>query len=185
MGKIQLATVFLVAVLALSLIERGPMALAFQDIASNAFQGQDIMGGAAVIFKRPQRLRDLVGGASLAVVKKSKPRHVEPAEIATNNSNSRKPPRERPPGTEPTVKPLSDADKAEAFKNQGNTYYGLGQYDKAVDAYHNALKYDVKDSDTHNNLGATYLSLGRNVEASQSFRKAIDLKPDDPEAYFN
>ena len=37
-----------------------------QDIGgSNAFQGQDIMGGAAVIFKRPARVRDLVGGAAL------------------------------------------------------------------------------------------------------------------------
>jgi hypothetical protein len=31
---------------------------------SLAFQGQDIIGGAAVIFKTPKRVKDLVGGAS-------------------------------------------------------------------------------------------------------------------------
>ena len=155
--------------LAISLVWQGSFALPPQDIASgaSAFQGQDIMGGAAVIFKRPQRLRDLVGGAGMAIVKKSKPvRHTETTDIARNNANGRRPPRERPPAT------LSDADKAEAFKNQGNTYYGLGQYEKAVEAYQNALKFAPNDPDTHNNLGATYLNLSKNDEASQSFKKA-------------
>src|SRR6266576_3294868 len=102
MSKIRFSNSVVVALLALSLIGQSPLALAFQDIASSAFQGQDIMGGAAVIFKRPQRLRDLVGGQSLAIVKKSKPaRHVEPADIARINPNDRRPPRERPVGTEP------------------------------------------------------------------------------------
>ena len=32
---------------------------------ASAFQGQDIVGGAAVVFKRPQQVRDIVGGAAL------------------------------------------------------------------------------------------------------------------------
>ena len=55
-----------------------------QDFArSGGFQGQDIMGGAAIIFKRPAQVRDLVGGAALMVVKRQ-PRPSRPVEIARN-----------------------------------------------------------------------------------------------------
>src|SRR5258707_3316825 len=96
-----------------SLLLRWTSALPFQDIAggASAFQGQDIMGGAAVIFKRPQRVRDLVSGSALAIVKKSRPvvHRTEPTEVARN------PKKPKPGETEPK---LSDADKGEAFRNQ-------------------------------------------------------------------
>src|SRR5258707_9681853 len=84
-----------------SLLWRWTSALPFQDIAggSSAFQGQDIMGGAAMIFKRPQRVRDLNGGRSMAIVKQNKHRE----EVARNN-----------PHPTPTPAPLTDADKGEA-----------------------------------------------------------------------
>ena len=51
--------------------------------APRAFQGQDIMGGAAVVFKRPQRVRDVVGGAAaLMVVKRSPKPPTRPTEVA-------------------------------------------------------------------------------------------------------
>ena len=46
----------------------------FQDIGGSlAFQGQDIVGGAAIIFK-PPRVKDLVGGAAIAMATKRPPR---------------------------------------------------------------------------------------------------------------
>ena len=53
---------------------------------------------------------------------------------------------------------MSDADKGEAFKNQGNTYYDLGDFPKAIEAYLNALKFTPKDPVIYNNLGAAYFS---------------------------
>src|ERR1041385_3281559 len=81
---------------------------------ASAFQGQDIMGGAAVVFKRPQRVRDIVGGAALLVVKRQ-PRPVSHPEVARNNPDRHKP---RPQPGEPEVvdTKLSDTDQAEAFK---------------------------------------------------------------------
>ena len=38
--------------------------------AASAFQGQDIVGGAAIIFKRPPKLRDIVGSAAMLVVER-------------------------------------------------------------------------------------------------------------------
>jgi len=63
----------------------------------SGFQGQDIMGGAAIVFKRPQRVRDLLGGASSMVVVKRSPKPRPPAEEARNTPpDRRRPPRPRP-----------------------------------------------------------------------------------------
>src|ERR1041385_7337283 len=89
---------------------------------ASAFQGQDIMGGAAVVFKRPQRVRDIVGGAaSLMVVKRSPKAPTHPTEVARNNPPDRRHPRPRPNEPEVTTEPkVTESDKGEAFKNQGN-----------------------------------------------------------------
>src|SRR5436190_338337 len=115
----------LVLIISLSVVFNWAIALVPQDIAGGGFQGQDIMGGAAIIFKRPARLKDLVGGTAMLVVKRP-PRSPRTTEIARNNP--RRPPR---PGETPATPGTSDADKAEAYKDQGNTYYDVGQFDKA------------------------------------------------------
>ena len=114
----------------------GPLVLQVSGGAS-AFQGQDIMGGAAIVFKRPQRVRDIVGGAALLVVKRSPKPPVRPTEVARNPPDRRRP---RPrPGETDTEPKLTETDKGEAFKNQGNTYYDLGDFAKAIETYLNAL----------------------------------------------
>src|SRR5438876_6460586 len=140
------------ALLTVGLIWQWTIALPLQDIAggASAFQAQDIMGGAAVIFKRPQRVRDLVGGGALAIVKKSRPPVRRTEEVARVTPPERRHIPGRPAPTPTPAPVISDADKAEAFKNQGNTYYGLGQYAQAVEAYQNALKYTPNDPDIHN-----------------------------------
>jgi tetratricopeptide (TPR) repeat protein len=156
-----------------------------QDIGgSGAFQGQDIMGGAAVIFKRPARVRDLVGGAASLLVVKRQPKPSRPVEVARNNPPRR--PNTRTGETDVVASArVSDSDQAEAFKNQGNTFYDLGQFAQAVEAYQNALKHAPQDPVIYNNLGAAYFSLNKGTEASESFKKSISLKTDDPDAHFN
>ena len=160
-----------------------------QDIGgSGSFQGQDIMGGAAIIFKRPERMRDLVGGAAMLVVKRqTRPSSTRPGDIARNTTPDRRRPNTntRPGTTEVANVVVSESDKAEAFKNQGNTYYDLGQFAQAVDAYQNAAKNTPKDPVIYNNLGAAYFSLNKNREAADAFKKSLSLKADDADAYFN
>ncbi len=152
---------------------------------ASAFQGQDIMGGASVVFKRPQRVRDIVGGAAaLMVVKRSPKPPARPTEVARNNPPDRRRPRPRP-GETPVEPTLTDADKGEAFKNQGNTYYDLGDFPKAIEAYLNALKHTPKDAVIYNNLGAAYFSSNKNSEAAAAFKKSLVLKPGDADAFFN
>src|SRR5882672_1786215 len=164
----------IVTLLAVSLTAAMANALAPQGVSggASAFQGQDIMGGAAIVFKRPQRVRDIVGGAALLVVKRSPKPAVRPTEVARNNPSDRRHPRPRP--TEADVEPkLTETDKGEAFKNQGNTYYDLGDFPKAIEAYLNALKHTPKDPDIYNNLGAAYFSTGKNNEAAEAFKKSL------------
>src|SRR5882762_4669388 len=67
-----------------------------QSGGASAFQGQDIMGGAAIVFKRPQRVRDIVGGASLLVVRR--PPRAARLEVARNTPDRRRPrPQPGPP----------------------------------------------------------------------------------------
>jgi tetratricopeptide (TPR) repeat protein len=86
-----------------------------------------------------------VNAGSAALVVKRQPRPTRPPDVARNN------PRTRP---EVIDAKLSDADKGEAFKNQGNTYYDIGDFPKAIEAYLNALKHTPKDPVIYNNLGA-------------------------------
>src|SRR5204862_6433618 len=93
--------------------------------------------------------------------------------------------RPQPGDTQIVEAKLSDADNGEAFKNQGNTYYDLGDFPKAIEAYLNALKFTPKDPVIYNNLGAAYFSSGKNKEAADAFKKSLALKPNDADAYFN
>src|SRR6185295_194742 len=160
-------------------------ALALQGVSggASAFQGQDLMGGAAIVFKRPPRARDIVGGAAALMVVKRQPRPVgRPTEIARND---RRRPRPKPGEPEVVDAGLSDADQGEAFKNQGNTYYDVGDFAKAIEAYLNAAKHTPKDPVVYNNLGAAYFSSGKNGEAAEAFKKSLALKPNDADALFN
>lgn len=63
----------------------------------------------------------------------------------------------------------------------GATYYGLGQYDKAVEhltlalAAHREVKNRFDEGVTLNNLGRTHLSAGRHDEAVGHFKQALNI----------
>jgi len=62
--------------------------LPIQDIGGTlAFQGQDIIGGAAIIFKPPKRVRDIAGNtAAMLASARRPPRSNRPTEVARNNN---------------------------------------------------------------------------------------------------
>src|SRR6266850_2435161 len=171
--------------LMISLVSAIGAALAPQGVpgGASAFQGQDIMGGAAIVFKRPPRMRDIVGATGMLVVKLQRKVAVKPSpEVAKNVTVDR----HRPTRPRPTVVPeVSNEDQAEAFKNQGNTYYDLGDFPHAIEAYLKALKYTPKDPVIFNNLGAAYFSSSKYNDAADAFNKSLALKPNDPDAFFN
>ena len=147
-----------------------------QDIAGGAAAliGQDIIGGASIIFKRPPRVRDLVGGAAALIVRHRPPRRVSPPiEIARNRPAAS--PQPGVPQPEPTPAEISTQAKVEALNDQGNALYDSGDYAKALDTYTQALKLKSDDPTTLNNIGVTYLALNQNQKAIESFRQAAQL----------
>jgi Flp pilus assembly protein TadD len=80
---------------------------------------------------------------------------------------------------------IKDDPKILAYYNMGNAYSDLGEHEKAIDSYKQAIRLDPTLSKPHNNLGLAYAALGRLAEAEDQFQAAIGLKPDYAEAHFN
>src|ERR1044071_1021189 len=117
-------------------------ALTPQDIGGTlAFQGQDIIGGAAIIFKAPKRVKDLAGNTAAMLAARRPSRSNRSTEVARNNR-----PVTQPTTTAVAITPTTE-NRAEALKEQGNTHYDRGDYQQAIEAYQNALKLDPDDAD--------------------------------------
>src|SRR6185503_7082011 len=146
--------------------------LPIQDIGGTlAFQGQDIVGGAAIIFKPPKRVRDLAGNTAALLAAKRPSRPNRPTEVARNNSAAR--PTAQPT---PTIATTTAETRVEALKEQGNAHYDRGDYQQAIEAYQNALKLDPQDADVYTNLGAAHFNLNKFNDAVAAFQKAVALK---------
>src|ERR1044071_6866080 len=130
-AKSNLKAVVVVLMISVSL-----RALPMQDIGGSlAFQGQDIIGGAAVIFKAPKRMRDLTGGAAAMMASRRPQRTNRSSDVARNNPSDRRPTTTTTAATTTTTTSATASQRAEAFKTQGNTYYDQGQFAQALEAY--------------------------------------------------
>jgi S1-C subfamily serine protease len=75
-------------------------------------------------------------------------------------------------------------DFAEAYVNLGATYYKLGRYANAIDAYKRAVQIKPSSS-VYNKLGAIYIIKGKYSIARDTFKKATDIDPNDAVAHYN
>jgi len=67
----------------------------------------------------------------------------------------------------------------------GSTYYSQNEYDKAIEAYQNAIGLNPKDDDAYNNIGVVYGKKGEYAKAIDACQKAIELNPKSDNAYNN
>jgi tetratricopeptide (TPR) repeat protein len=67
---------------------------------------------------------------------------------------------------------------AAEYYNIGNAFFELGQYEKAIDAYRSALRFDPGLAKADYNLALTYARMEKLPEAEQLLKK---LLADDPE----
>ena len=156
------------------------LATLWQDMAGSlAFQGQDIIGGAAVIFKTPKRVKDLVGGASAMLAVKRPPRSGRSSDVARANRSET-----RPPATV-TAAVATPGEQAGGFKTDGDALYDRGQYAQALEAYQKALKLTPQDPEAQASVGDTYLTLGRFAEAAAAYEQTVRLQADNAGAYSN
>jgi tetratricopeptide (TPR) repeat protein len=72
-----------------------------------------------------------------------------------------------------------------AYKNIGNAYNGLKQYNDAADALKHATAIEPKNAAAHFNLGLALYNGGRYSEAIEAYKEVIKLRPDLAGAHFN
>ncbi len=80
---------------------------------------------------------------------------------------------------------LSQDNLAITYSNRGNSFYDLGQYDRAIIDYDVALDLSPDDTVTLSNRGAAHLELGNNDLALADLNEAILLYPENPVALTN
>jgi tetratricopeptide (TPR) repeat protein len=77
---------------------------------------------------------------------------------------------------------MSNESEPEYHAQRAHEFYLSGQYDKALDAFKQALAHDPAQSDWHFAMGLTLAGLARFSEAAQSFSKTLELRGEDSEA---
>jgi tetratricopeptide (TPR) repeat protein len=70
-----------------------------------------------------------------------------------------------------------------AYNLLGTSYYGLQDYQQAIEQYTRAITINPEFSTPYNMLGYCYRALEKYVEAEKVFKKYVELIPDDPNPY--
>ncbi len=92
------------------------------------------------------------------------------------------PPEPLPPAKQAEVSPR---DRAQLHVDLGQGYYERGQMDVALDELNEAVKLDPNIANTYNIYGLVYTVLNDNSKAEQSFQKALQMAPQDPDIHHN
>ena len=69
---------------------------------------------------------------------------------------------------------------AEGHLQLGKIYRELGEYEKAIEAFQNAIALDVEHEHAYNNLGLVYMDTRLFVLAIEMFQVALELSPGNP-----
>ena len=72
-----------------------------------------------------------------------------------------------------------------AYKNMGNAYNELKQYNEAADALKHAAEIEPKNAAAHFSLGLALYNGGRYSEAIEAYKAVIQLKPNLAGAHYN
>ncbi|MEJ2725932.1 MAG: tetratricopeptide repeat protein, partial [Deltaproteobacteria bacterium] len=88
-------------------------------------------------------------------------------------------PKEAAPLYENAVKMLEKEKRLPVYKALGYLYTDMGQTEKAIAAYLNAVEVDGKDANLYHNLAVLYERAGNKERADFFLTKAISLQPED------
>ena len=74
---------------------------------------------------------------------------------------------------------------AEQYTEEGHKYARARVYDKAVDAYRQAIKLNPNLAAAYQGLGSVYVNMGRAGDALEPMKAAVRLEPDNARAHLN
>ena len=78
----------------------------------------------------------------------------------------------------PLIAPASSAARME--NDEGVGHYQQGHWDVAMEHYQKAVKADPNSAVVHYNVALTLDKMGKHDDATASFKKALELAPNDP-----
>ena len=78
----------------------------------------------------------------------------------------------------PLATPASSAARME--NDEGVGHYQQGHWDVAMEHYQKAVKADPNSAVVHYNVALTLDKMGKHEDATASFKKALELAPNDP-----
>jgi Flp pilus assembly protein TadD len=78
----------------------------------------------------------------------------------------------------PLVTPASSSARME--NDEGTGHYQQGHWDVAMEHYRKAVKADPNSAVVHYNVALTLDKMGKHEDATASFKKALELAPNDP-----
>lgn len=96
-----------------------------------------------------------------------------------------------PPVSSDTKDRVTDSDETDVSKRSRNrmelasAYFGRGQFTTALDEVKKALVADPNLGEAYNLRGLIYASLGDDVLAQESFRRALQINPNDGDSMHN
>ena len=78
----------------------------------------------------------------------------------------------------PLATPASSSARME--NDEGTGHYQQGHWDVAIEHYRKAVKADPNSAVVHYNVALTLDKMGKHEDATASFKKALELAPNDP-----
>jgi tetratricopeptide (TPR) repeat protein len=82
-------------------------------------------------------------------------------------------------------KELNANEKGKVYFRDGKIFMEQEQYDKAIERFEEALKFDDRIADAHDYLGRCYMEKDFREKALQELQKAVDLEPDRWETHYH
>ncbi len=77
---------------------------------------------------------------------------------------------------------LSPYSAAIIYKDKGNIYYKMEEWEKSLQAFNQSLELDPYYTYAYKGRGSLYTALNRFDEAEEDLRKALEYAPDDKDA---
>lgn len=156
----------------------------------------DPVGGAALIFRKPENPSTRAGGGSSSTSATTGPSlraNLSPAKIAAQNkiiakanaARSAPIPRYSEAEIEYKLAAREDPEDPRAHAGLGNVYLDQGRFDNAVQAYQQAIKVQVDYVPVYQPLGYSLARLNRHTEATEIFKQGLIYDPNNAELYNN
>jgi tetratricopeptide (TPR) repeat protein len=147
---------------------------------------RDLIGGAALIFRRPDNPKSGPGGGRITGSGTGANARMQDQIIAKGNAaRSAAAPRYSDAESQYRLATKQDPKDPRGFAGLGNVFLDQGRFQDAVEAYRQALLLDPDYQLVYMPLGYSLNRLNRHAEAIEVYNQLLKLDPDDPEIYNN